>query len=142
MQPQSLLGQVTSSMASGQSPLNQISSSSPASQPGLMPPPQTPMPGNDYSVIHKAAASRGMDLSGHPQLQPGQSQQSQGQDVTLPIQDNNPQQPGVQVPASEAELIIKALTGRMKTISGHEEKIRDAALSMIQPQADTPQAGA
>lgn len=138
MQPQSLLGQMSASMGSGQSPLNSISSSSPAGDPTLQPPAASPMPQGSPASLIKAAQGRGMDLSQHPQLQ------SQPQMPQQPMQTPQPS-PGdgqVEMPVTEAELLIKALSGRLKTISGHEEKLRDAAINVLTPQvadASTPQ---
>lgn len=148
MPPTSILGQISQSMASGQSPLNSISSSSPAFQPGLTPP-SVPMPDKSpASFIHRAAGRRGMDLSNHPQLQANFAQSptpgapvnsdpssfTNPQQATLPIQDQNPQQPGVQVPISEAELIVKALNKRLDHHTKMTEKLMNTMLPEQQPQ--------
>ncbi len=74
------------------------------------------------------------------QQQPPQGMpQADGQQMTtLPIQDGDQQAPGVQVPTSEASLIIEALDGRMKSLSKIHTMAAQAAFP--QPQQPTPQA--
>ena len=74
------------------------------------------------------------------QQQPPQGMPQQGQEqmVTLPTEDRDQQSPGVQVPTSEAELIIKALDGRMKSLS----KIHGMAAQAAFPQPQQPTAQA
>jgi hypothetical protein len=63
-----------------------------------------------------------------PQQLAAGTMQPAGQ-VTLPdVQDTNPGQPGTQVPVSEGELILKALTKRLEHHSKTAEKIVNAAL--------------
>ncbi len=124
MQPTSVLGQLSQSMAQGQPELNQISQSSPAGQPGLQPPPATPMPEkNPLDLIRKAAMRRGMNVDNHPQMQ---SQPNAVQPAMMA-----PQQPQQQViPKTEAELLISAITKRLD----HHSKVTEKLLDSFLPQ--------
>jgi hypothetical protein len=129
MDPQGLLGQINQSMSQGIPELGQVSSTSPNFDQQLQPNAPSPMPDKSpasmISPLHSALQRRGMPIP--PQL--AQQNQGVGQ-VTVPngtpgVQDTNKQQPGVQIPASEAELIIKALTSRLGMLGKHESAVRD-----------------
>lgn len=129
MQPQpSLMSQLSNSMAQGGSPMNVQTPGSPQFDPSLQMPSPTPMP--DQSISSQFSPSQ-------MQQQPPQGMGQQPQQMaTLPIQDGDQQTPGVQVPASEAELIIKALGKRMQSLS----KIHEMAAGTAFPQPEPPQA--
>ena len=127
-----LLGQLNQSMSQGTPALGQVTGQSPNFQPQLQPPAPSPMPDKSpASMIPKTALHRAFERRGKqipPQLQnlgvgsnmpPSAAPQATGS--TQPPQ-------GVNVPVSEAELIIKALTSRLKTVGEHESAIRDALL--------------
>lgn len=117
--------QLAQSMQGG-SPMNIATPGSPTAMPGLQAPAPTPMPDRSpMSMMHKPALQQAVQ----------QSQMPQQADMTIPgLQDQNPQQPGVQVPTSEAELIIKALDSRMKSIS----KIHEAVANNLYPAPPEP----
>lgn len=74
------------------------------------------------------ALQRSLQAKGIQMPQAAQSPQGApqgGPQVTLPVQDENPQQPGTQVSQSEAQLILKALSSRLGMIGKHESAIRD-----------------
>lgn len=135
-QPNTPIGQLSQQMAQGVPTLDQNTAGSPNFDPSLQPPmpgamPQgSPMTAMD-SALHRAHQRRGMPI-------PAQMSQASGQqgDVTLPIEDNNPQQPGVQVSPTEAELILKAMDSRLK----HHSKITEHLMKTFLPQPqETPQ---
>lgn len=124
MQPQGLIGQLNQSMSQGVPALGQVSSTSPNFDPSLQAQPPMPNPTSSTGAGISPALQRAMAKGGQQQSQ----QPQQPQSVTLPVQDQNPQQPGVQVPATEAELLIKALSSRLGLIGKHESAIRDHML--------------
>lgn len=125
MQP-SLMSQLTQSMAQGGSPMNVQTPGSPMYQPSLTP--QTPSPMPDKSpttAMHLGALHRYFEKNNIPkpsQLQSGNIAPA-GQVTLPPVQDVNPNQSGTQIPTSEAELIIKALSKRLEHHSKTAEKI-------------------
>lgn len=137
MPPQSPIGQLNSSMQAGTPEISQVSGGSPNFDPSLVAPQNTPMgdksPASEIheTPLHRALKRRGISIP--PQLQ-SQTAPTPGM-TTLPIQDESAQ-PGVQVPTSEAELIIKALTKRMD----HHSKVTEKLLDSFLPQANTPPA--
>lgn len=124
MQP-SLQTQLAQGMM-GNSPMNIQSPSAPTYQPGLTTPLPPPMP-------DKSPASNFTPTQMQQQPPQGMPQDM----VTLPIQDGDQQTPGVQVPETEAELILKALTHRQKSIS----KVQEMAAAHMFPQPMQPQEG-
>lgn len=130
-------------MNSGAPALQQVSNTAPTFQPGMSAP-TTPMPDKSPaslihgSPFHRALQRRGIDMPTQAQM-PATAQPNASGDVTLPIQDANPSQPGVQVPPSEAELIIKALTSRLHMLGKHESAVRDALLAPAQEQEASEQ---
>lgn len=127
----SLMARLTQGMQAGNSPMNTVTSGSPNFQPSLQSPTPSPMPNKTFH-LEAALKRRGMQLP--PQLAQQGEPQAQGGQVTLPnVQDINPQQPGVQVPLSEVELIIKALSKHLDHKNKMEAKVLEAAL----PQQDT-----
>lgn len=132
-QPNTPIGQLSQQMAQGVPALDQNTVGSPNFDPSLQPPMPSAMPqGSPMDAIHRAFARRGKPVPAHlqapqaPQAQPQQPDAS-GQ-VTLPIQDENPQQPGTQVQPSEAELLIKAITKRLDHHNKVTEKLVDSFL--------------
>ncbi len=126
----SLMSQLTAGMAQGTSPMNTVTPGAPTYQPSLVPPQNTPMPDKSPTSamhLHNAFQRRGLPIP--PQLQTQATAQPSvsqgGSQVTLPVEDQNPQQAGVQVPVGEAELIIKALTSRLQMLGKHESAVRD-----------------
>lgn len=133
MNPQGLLGQLNQSMQQGVPALGQVSGTSPNFDASLQPQPPTAMPQKSPATmmhLHGAAQRRGIDPASVQQLQPDASG-----NVTLPVQDSNTQQPGVQVPVSEAELILKALSSRLGMIGKHESAVRDHLFPQPQESA-------
>lgn len=130
-----LATQLAQSMQSGQSPMNISTPGGPMQQQGLQAPSPTPMP--DKSPMTMINPPQGMQVPTNPQS----PAQATGQDVTLPIQDANPQQAGVQIPASESELILKALDHRLKTLSKIHSMAATSAFPQPEPQSPS-QSGA
>jgi hypothetical protein len=134
-----MLGQLNQSMQAGTPAIDQVSGSSPNFDPNLQPMGPSPMPEKSVGTmmhLHGALKRRGIDPASLPQL----SQNASGM-VTMPNAaegDHNPAQPGVQVPVTEAELIIKALTTRLGHHSKLEASIADALLP--QPQQEVANA--
>ncbi len=131
--PNTLIGQAAAAMNSGQPPLGQVSNQAPTFNSSLQVPPISPMPNKSpMSAIHKALLRRNINPSTIPQLgtqNVGVGSNMPPTEVTMPqVQDTNQSQPGVQIPVSEAELIIKALTSRLGLIGKHESAIRDHLL--------------
>lgn len=123
-QPQpSLQTQLSQSMLSG-SPMNTMTPSAPYYDPSLQSPQPVPTP-------DKSPATNFTPTQMQPQNQAPLPQEM----TTLPIQDGDQGQPGVQVPKSEAELIINALTHRQKSIS----KVQEMAAAHMYPQPAQPQ---
>lgn len=106
-------------MQSG-SPMNAQTPSAPGFDPGTQPPAQPPMP--NQSPMSQIRPMPGQVAGGQPQ--------GQGQMMTLPVNDSDPNTPGVQIPASESELLIKALNDRLKSLS----KIHTMAAQAAYPQ--------
>jgi hypothetical protein len=138
----SLMTQLTNTMSQGQSPMNVQTPGSPMYQPSLITPAPAPTPDRSpeaamhLGALHRYYEKNGMQkpsqLTSAPTAQPGGSQ------VTLPVQDTNPQQPGVQIPVSEAELIVKALTKRLE----HHSKAGEKVLNALMPDfSQSPVAG-
>lgn len=123
-------GDLARSMTAGQPAPMQQSPLSSNFAPNLVvpPPPQLPnkSPMSAMSPALQAAMQRGSQSTQTPPAPQQNSQQ-----VTLPVQDQNQQQPGIQVPISEAELIIKAMTERLK----HTTKM-EAHSSYAAPQTE------
>lgn len=127
MQPNGLIGQLNQSMSQGQPALSQVSSTSPSFDPSLQVQPPTAMPQKSPATmmhLHSAAARRGIDHTQIPQLQPDASGM-----VTLPVQDANQQEAGVQVPISEEMQLIKAITKRLD----HHSKMTDKLVTSFLP---------
>lgn len=131
----SLMSMLSSGMAQGNSPLNQVQQGSPNFDPSLQTPPNAPMPQKSpvsMMRLSNAANQRGVDLSQHPQMMgaqaPAPAAQPQQPQMTLPVQDQNPEQSGTQVPLSEAELILKAMDSRLKHLSKHEQHLTEVLL--------------
>ncbi len=169
MGPTSPLGQISQSMASGQSPLNQISNSSPAAQPGLMPPPAPPMPEKSPASeihdtpLHRAFARRGkmvpQQLNDFISHQPYEVKSAYRKLIgTDPTQINNemaaqsslnqpqPTQPSQQpeVPLTEAEKIVGVLGKRLEHHNKMAEKLVDTFLNDSQKKNDlsvSPESG-
>lgn len=134
MQPTSVLGQLNQSMQAGTPTLDQVSGSSPNFDPNLQPTSPAPMPQGSPATmmhLHGALSRRGINPTSIQQLNDaGQQGGSNGQPlVTLPIQDQNQEQPGVQVPMSEADLIIKALSKRLD----HRNKMEATVAKVMMP---------
>ncbi len=116
-------------MQQGVPALDQNTPTSPNFEPGMTTP-SIPMPDKSPATmmhLHSALQRRGINPASIAQLN------NSNNSVTLPtqaIQDHNPQQPGVQIPASEAELIIKALSRRLE----HRNKIEASVAKAIIPQ--------
>jgi hypothetical protein len=123
MQPASLQQQLASGMLGGSSPMNVATQGSPTYDPNLQPPSPSPMP--NQSITGQFSPSQ--------MQQPAQSQAPQGQMLTLPTEDRDPQAPGHQVSLSEAEKIIGALESRLKNISKVEQMQQQAQMPQ-QPQ--------
>lgn len=122
-------GLVRSMMAGNNTPqgaaLSQDSPASAGYDPSLTVPSYPPMPqGSPVADMHLKAAMARRAGGGQPaQPAPQSASQTPSQSITLPVQDSNPQQPGVQVNPTEAELIIKAMTDRMKHLSKKDEHV-------------------
>ena len=128
-------GAISGNMRAGVPAPGQLSPQSPNFQGPLQAPQNPPMPNKSpTSAMHLTDALKRRNIDPGAIAQLTQSTQPQ---VTLPIQDQNPQQPGVQVPQSEAELIIKALTDRMKTLGKHESAVRDHLFNSNQPDMNS-----
>ncbi len=114
-----LATQLANSMQMGNSPLNVQTPGSPNYNPSLVTQQPTPMP----------QGSPASDFT-PTQMQQGQPMQPQTQEpqLTLPVEDSNPQAQGTQVSVSEAEKIIAALEGRLKNIGSVEKMTAQAAL--------------
>lgn len=125
----SLMSQLSQSMQQGQSPMSVALPGSPTAMQGMS---ATPSPMPDKSPMSQIHPPQGMQVPVNPQA----PAQATGQDVTLPVQDTDPNQPGVQIPASESELILKALDHRLKTLS----KIHSMAATSAFPQPQQPTA--
>lgn len=110
----SLMSQLSQSMVQGLPPQSVQTPGSPGFDPSTQPVVSPQMPqGSPASLMPS----------------PGQMQQPQAaQQVTLPIEDQNPQTPGTQVSITEAEKIISALEGRLKNIGSVEKMTAQAAL--------------
>lgn len=139
----SLMTQLNNSMQSGGSPMDVQTPGSPMFDPSLQTPSPTPMPqGSPMSQIHVThpdlhAVLQKQGISpggGDPAMQPNAAG-----NVTLPLQDQEPQSPGVQVPLSDAQLIIKAMTKHMDHKNKIEAKVLDAALPQPEPSQVQPQ---
>lgn len=134
MEPTSLIGQAARSMnIPGNPAMNQVSATAPTAQPGMMPPAPTPMPDKSpaseikKTPLHGAFERRGMPVPGQLQSPP-----------STPLAD--PSQQGANMPVSEAELILKALSSRLGMIGKHESAVRDH-LFPPQPTPSTPISG-
>lgn len=131
----SLMSQLSNTMATGQSPMNVQTPGSPMFDPGLISPNPSPMPNKSpMSMMHLQNHFKNTGMPLPPQLQQMQGGQGQQPLVTLPIEDQSQQQPGVQVPASEAELIIKAMTKHLD----HKHKMEGKMLDAVLPQPQLP----
>ncbi len=133
MNPTGFIGQLNRSMQADTPALDQVTGTSPNFDPSLATPAPSAMPDKSPATmmhLHGALARRGINPTSIEQL--NQPEQAGGQPlVTLPIQDQSPQQPGVQVPMSEADLIIKALSKRLD----HRNKMEaSVAKAMLPPQ--------
>lgn len=121
-----LQAQLAQGMASG-SPMNIATPGSPTFQQGLTAP-SIPMP-------DKSPATNFTPHQMSPAMQAPMPQQGQPQQMmTLPIEDANAQAPGVQVPESEASLILKSLDHRLENISKVQEMV--TAFHHPQPQQE------
>lgn len=142
--PNSIVGQLNRSINAGAPVLDQVSSSSPNFDSMLQPPANTPMPNKSpVTPLERALHRRGMTNVQVPQQASQQATQGQGgPEITLPVNDSNPNQPGVQVPASEAEKLIGALEKisgtfgkRLEMINKHEERVRDHVFPKVGPES-------
>lgn len=137
MESQGLLGQLNQSMSQGVPALGQVSSTSPNADPSLQVQPPMAMPQKSPATmmhLHSAAARRGIDHTQIPQLNLDASGQ-----VTLPIQDANSQEAGVQIPVSEEELLIKAINTSNQALHkrlDHHSKMTDKLVTSFLPPQD------
>ena len=126
MEPSTIIGQVNRSMNAGVPALDQMSSSNPGFNPGNIPPSSAPMPNGSpmtgvETALHRHFKRNNMAVP--QQLQPQQPE------ITLPVQDANPSQSGTQIPVSEVELVLRALSKHLD----HKNKIEDKLLNTILP---------
>lgn len=115
-------GSLARSMMSGQPAIDQESPLSAGFDPSLVVPQRPPMPnGSPMSAMSPALKA----LVNQSQAPMGQLQQpvssSQSNQVTLPVEDASPNQPGVQVQSSEAMKIIGAMEHYLKHITKKEQ---------------------
>lgn len=133
------MSQLNNSMQSGGSPMNVQTPGSPNYDPSLIAPSPTPTPqGSPMSQIHITHPDLHAVLQkqGISPADPNAPTPNAAGNVTLPIQDEEPQSPGVQVPLSDAQLIIKAMSKHMDHKNKIEAKVLDAAIPQpqVQPQ--------
>jgi len=141
MNPQGLIGQLNQSMSQGQPALSQVSSTSPNFDPSLAATPSTPTPDRSpmsfvhkdhLAAVHKAFQRRGLPVPSH--LQGGTQPDANGM-ITLPtMPDANAGQAGEQITPTEAQMIVKALDSRLKTLSKNESAIHSALFPPAAPQ--------
>ncbi len=120
--PSSLGNQYAASVQGGGSPLNIMTPGSAGFQPQLQTPQAPNMPSKSpmsqinppSPMLDQNGQPVGHPLINPPPPLPPHPVQNQ---VTLPIQDSDPNQPGIQIPATESELILKALDHRLKALS-------------------------
>lgn len=135
-------GALSRSMMEGQ-PLP-TSPQSASFQPSLVVPQNPPMPNKSpITSMHLQSAMARRAGQQQPDAVPQNATPSASPNqITLPAQDQNPQQPGVQVPLSEAELIIKALSDRLKHHTKSEAHQTYASPEITQlTQSQGPQGG-
>ena len=127
MQPSSIVGQVNRSMNAGVPALDQMSSSNPGFNPGMMPPASSPMP-NMSPAIGETALHRHFKRAGQPVPQQLQGQPAPQVPPEVAQQATASSAPQPAMPVSETELILKALSHHLDHKGKMEEKLLNAMI--------------